>query len=229
MLHGLLGLSFFLGALPVPSAPVPEADAERALLDQVIRGRPAAVRLVARRLLPVIQGRVRRALRRLTPAHLDDADDVVQKIWVVLLKDDGRQLKAYDAARGLSLEAYVGMIAEREVRNHIQHESASTRRPEAGHLSLDEVSDVPAARPDPEALVLSADLAARLDAHLMDALGPKGQAVLRLVYGDACPPEQAARLLGCNLQVVYNWQHRIRTLARAFVGASDGAGDLSPR
>jgi RNA polymerase sigma-70 factor (ECF subfamily) len=231
MLYGLLGFSFFLGTLAPAPAPGPatDGDADLALLAQVVRGQPAAVRVVARRLLPVIQARVRRALRRLTPAHLGDADDVVQKIWLVLLKDGGRQLLAYDPTRGVSLEAYVGMISEREVRNHIQHEAASSRRPPAGHASLDEAGEVAASRPDPEAEVVSADLAARLDAHLALALGPKGVAILRLVYGDGCAPEQAARSLGCNLQVVYNWQHRIRTLARAFIAERDGDGDAAAR
>jgi RNA polymerase sigma factor (sigma-70 family) len=236
MWHGGLGLSFVFGALaPGGHRATGENDgaaaADRALLQQVASGQPAAVRLVARRLLPVLQGRVRRALRRLTPAHVDDAEDVVQKIWVVLLKDGARQLLAYDAARGISLEAYVGMIAEREVRNHIQHETAAARRPAEGHAPLDEAGDVPNADPGPEADVLSADFAARLDAHLMGSLGPKGQAVLRLVYGDACAPDRAARALGCNLQVVYNWQHRIRTLAREFVAAHGGSGPpaVSPR
>ena len=236
MLHGWLGLSFVFGALsPLgagsatrPADPVAAAD--HALLRQMAAGQPAAIRLVTRRLLPVLQARVRRALRRWTPAHVDDADDVVQKIWLVLLKDGARQLLAYDPERGISLEAYVGLIAEREVRNHIQHESAAIRRPAEGHAALDEAGEVPTPAPDPEAALMSADFADRLDAHLMAALGPRGQAVLRLVYGDACPPDRAARALGCNLQVVYNWQHRIRALARAFVDGQDAPppAPLSP-
>ena len=31
--------------------------------------------------------------------------------------------------------------------------------------------------------------------------------------------DDAARMLGCNAQVVYNWQHKIRGLARDFLAA----------
>ena len=64
---------------------------------------------------------------------------------------------------------------------------------------------------------MSNDLVGRLDAHLMAGLAAKGQAIYRLVYTDARAPEEVATLLGCNVQVVYNWQHKIRALARVFL------------
>ena len=51
----------------------------------------------------------------------------------------------------------------------------------------------------------------------MAGLAAKGQAIYRLVYTDARAPEEVATLLGCNVQVVYNWQHKIRALARVFL------------
>lgn len=200
----------------------PDAEPDLQLLRQAVAGAPAASRILVRRLAPVVQARALRVLRRLTPSHVDDADDICQKVWVVLLKDGGRQLLAFDPARGISLEAYVGMIAEREVRNHLQHELAHGRRPKEGFAPLEAAEEVPGPAPGPEAATLSADLAARLDAHLLGNLPPKGQLVLRLVYSDHLTPEEAATALGCQLQVVYNWQHRIRTLARAFMAAAGG-------
>jgi RNA polymerase sigma factor (sigma-70 family) len=213
----------FLGHLAALGAGVTGTaggEAELALIAQAVRGVPAAVRVLTRRLAPVIQARVMRVLRRLTPAHMGDADDVVQKVWVVLLKDTGRQFLAFDAARGISLEAYVGMIAEREVRNHVQHELASIRRPSDGLASLDEATEVPAPTPSPEGEVMQNDLVARLDAYLLAELPPRGQLVYRLIYADARSPDEAAAMLGCQVQVIYNWQHRVRTLSREFLAAN---------
>jgi RNA polymerase sigma factor (sigma-70 family) len=212
----------FLGSLSAASSgadPAAGGDPERALIGQAVRGVPAAVRLLTRRLAPVIQARVTRVLRRLTPTHLGDADDVAQKVWLTLLKDAGRQFLAFDAARGISLEAYVGMIAEREVRNHVQHELAGSRRPTDGLAPLDEATEVATASPSPEGEAVQNDLVARLDAHLLASLPPRGQLVYRLIYADARAPDEAAAMLGCQVQVVYNWQHRVRTLSREFLAA----------
>lgn len=211
----------FLGHLAaLGAAPATGGDAEVALIAQAVRGVPAAVRLLTRRLAPVIQARVMRVLRRLTPAHMGDADDVVQKVWLVLLKDAGRQFLAFDAARGISLEAYVGMIAEREVRNHVQHELAGIRRPADGLAPLDEATEVAAGTPTPEGEVVQNDLVARLDAHLLESLPPRGQLVYRLIYADGRTTEEAAAMLGCQVQVIYNWQHRVRTISREFLAAN---------
>lgn len=191
------------------------ADAE--LLRRAVRGEAGPVRIVTRRLNPAIQARVMRVLRRLTPAHLDDAPDVVQGVWLALLKDEGRQLLAFDPARGISLEAYVGMIAERETRNHIQHRAAGVRRPSEGFAPLEDADLEAAATPSPEAEVGGRELEARLLAYLEANLGERGLAVLRIVFTDEQTPEAAAQMLGCTLQVVYNWQHKIRGLARTFL------------
>lgn len=211
--------SLFAVALGRPQSVEP-VETDRDVLRLAVRGTPSAVRLLTRRLNPVMQARILRVLRKLTPGHLDDAGDVLQAAWVALLKDGGRQLLAFDPARGISLEAYAGMIAEREVRNHIQHQSAQMRRPDDGFAPLDDAAEHQASSPTPEEDLVGRDLEARLLAHLEAALPPKGQAVFRLIYTDGRSVEDTARMLGANVQVVYNWQHRVRTLAREFLASS---------
>ncbi|MGV3621265.1 MAG: helix-turn-helix domain-containing protein [Archangium sp.] len=40
--------------------------------------------------------------------------------------------------------------------------------------------------------------------------------MLKCLYSDGLDADETARVLGVNRQVVYNWQHRIRSLAREF-------------
>jgi RNA polymerase sigma factor (sigma-70 family) len=154
---------------------------------------------------------------------LDEVDDVIQSVWLVLWKDDGRQLQAWSPDRGISLEAYVGMIAERETGNHLQRVTA-LRRGEAQTDSFHAAGpdgrgdlEMPAPGASPEQVVEADDLMRALEAHLSTELSEKGRLVLALVYVDGRSPDEAARLLGVQLQVVYNWQHKIRGLARDFL------------
>ncbi len=199
----------------------PAAAREAAtLVALALSGRGAAARVLTRRLLPVIRGRVaahfaRRAGQRIG-AH--DADDMVQDIWATLLQDGGRLLRAYDPTRGMTLEGYVGLLCRRELWR--RGEQAARLKRGGGQVfeTLDDPLPDGGALPEEEAV--GRDLLAGLLAHLRATLPVRGRAVLAYVYEDARDPQEAAEALGVNLQVVYNWQHRIRQESRAFLTAN---------
>ena len=93
----------------------------------------------------------------------------------------------------------------------------------APEANLDDVFDARTHDPDPEALALGHDLAAGLDAHLNATLPERGRLVLRAIYEDGLEPQAVADLLGVNLQVIYNWQHKIRLTCRAFLTEAGAA------
>lgn len=192
---------------------VPPGDprAQQLVADAMAGPGPARDELI-RRLTPVIRARVRRRLARLGTLGAHDGDDLTQDIWVVLVKDDGRQLRAYDSGRGASLENYVGRIAEREVGNRLDKVRALKRGGNATAAALD---DVQIAGEDGTRVVSRATLASLLK-HLDAELPARGKLVLRLLYADGLKPADAARVMGVKVQVVYNWQHKIRGLAKAF-------------
>lgn len=192
------------------------------LLRRALTGHKASQRMLIRRLMPVICAHVRRALARRAGrmSAAEDGHDVVQEIWLVLMRDDGAQLRSFDP-RKASLEWYVGLIADREVGNRLQKARALKRGGDQRPVDLDDARHVAAAGPTPEEASMQRDLAGRLSTHLLDALPPKGQLVFRLLYTDGCDVKQAAEAMGVNRQVVYNWQFKIRKLAQAFV---DGQG-----
>lgn len=181
-----------------------------ALVAAAARGDRTAVRALVDRLFPVVRARVRALQARRTDVRGLDQPDLIQQVFVCLLENGARQLTLWDPARGASLEGYVGMVTEREVGNAAQ--KLSTRGRYEVHVGADALIDAPS----PEAHAVARDMTARLGSFLEAQLPPKGRVVFRCLYSDGLDAEETARVLGVNRQVVYNWQHRIRSLAREF-------------
>ena len=198
------------------------AHSEETLIERALDGSVAAQRMLARRLLPVICAHTRRALSRQIGIADQDGHDIVQSVWIVLLDNDGRQLRAYDPDRGASLEHYVGMIAQRTVSNVIRNRYAEKRGGGQIPAPLDEARAISDSVGGPEAATEARDLATALQAHLKSTLSARGQVVYNLLYIDEEPVERVAVLLGVKRSVIYNWQHRIRAAAREFVEKRSG-------
>lgn len=198
----LLALLIFAAAL--------SADPDLRMLRRALGGHGRAMRALVDRLLPVIRARVRRRVRDAP----EQREDMVQDVWVYLLADGGAALQAFDATKGSSLEGFVGMLTERRIID--AHRKATAARRGADKTVHDPAAIANAVDAQtPEDVAVSSDLSRKLGAHLMAVLPGVGQLVFRLIYTDACSPAEAARAMGVKVQVVYNWQHRIRAEVRA--------------
>ncbi len=201
----------------------PLSLAAHADLDLIVRaasGARAARTALARRLDPTIRARVARVLQRLTPAQAGDADDIAQQVWCTLLKDDARQLRAYEPGRGISLEAYVGMVAEREVRNHIAAACTRKRGADRRVTLTDAVAmQTACSGPTPEASVMTRDLVDRLGDVLAHRFPERALNVMSLCMAGAEAPNQAASALNMPSQQVYNWMFQLRRASREFLTA----------
>lgn len=88
-------------------------------LDRTLAGDQSAAGELVRAIRPAIQARVVRVLlayrgtARGRPPR-QDLDDLVQHVFVQLLADGARDLRAYDRTMGLAFLGYIGMLAERE-------------------------------------------------------------------------------------------------------------------
>lgn len=188
------------------------------LLRRALEGDRESHRTLVARLMPVVQARVLRRVGR----RRGSTEDLVQEVWKALFENRGRKLLAFAPERGATLEGFVGRIAEREVLSIIRSQMARKR---GGHLNpvvaLEEGSGpavgVADSSASPEAVAAAADLAARLGEHLAATLPERGLLILRYVFSDGLNPIEAARLLGVKVQVVYNWKHKIRAVAEAFL------------
>ncbi len=187
----------------------------RLLIRRTLRGDGRCGRELLRRLTPVIQARVRRALG--WRADAARVEDLVQEVWSVLMQDSGRLLLAYDPGREASLEGYVGGIARRTASTLIRKDLAQKRGGQVVQVAIDERSCTPATTSTPQTKTERRELLDSLAAHLEQHLPERGQLVLRYCFVDGHRPAHVAQALGVKQQVVYNWQHRIRSLAREFV------------
>lgn len=195
----------------------PATDAE--LIQRCLAGDRRAGRTLVHRLLPVIRARVRRCLGSAT---MGEIDDLVQEIWTGLLADDGRQLRGWDAAKGASLENYVGLIAKRKTLNALEHSRAQRRGggqaaaelEAADHLTLPE---------RPSGAIYRRDQLVRLADHLRTTLPERGWLIFRLHFTDGHEVPEVAQALNVTAQVVYNWVFRIRQEARAWLTAQEAS------
>ncbi len=192
---------------------------DQLLVRQALAGDAAAGDELVARLLPVVRSRARRARARDPRQKIPDTvDDMIQEVWLVLVGRGGERLRAWDPDRGLSLERYVGLVAEREITRLRTRAAAQKRGGHLRALGSDALDSMTTPNPSPEEGLLARDLAAHLGAHLQEALPTRGQLVFRHAYTDGRSPNEVARLMGVKVQVVYNWQHKIRELTRAFLG-----------
>ena len=194
-------------------------DGARELIQRAKKGEPQATRILVERLMPIVQARVHRRLMRTQGQKIGphDRDDLVQEIWLALVKDDLRALAAYDPERGATLEGYVGMISEREIGNIRQRElDAQKRKTNRLSIAVDQIDFVARSADSPEANLEGRRMSEALGSFLEERLPPRGRLICRYVYGDQTPIERIAEVLGVSRQVIYNWQHRIRQLASEF-------------
>ena len=207
----IFALARLLGRLlPTPN------DTE--LVARAAAGQRSAVETLATRLAPILQARARRFLRGMGyRIAADELDDLVQEVWLVLLKDGARQLQAWDPSRGATLEGYVGMVADRELRNQLAARRRLKRGGDQVDVGLEGTEHTPHGTAGPEGLVIGHHLEVDLGGHLAAHLPELGRLVYALLYQDGLGPAEAATVLQVNTQVVYNWQHKIRGLARQFL------------
>ena len=146
---------------------------------------------------------------------LYDAHDLVQEVWVRLLSNGCRILNKYDSERGASLEYYVSLVARREANNLLRREKHDRRENNLmdKHVvnNMDEYIGT-----IPEPIMEARDSVSRLSDWLTsNGISRHGIDILHSTMNSESPVEIAGRL-GVTIQIVYNWQHRIRTLSRVF-------------
>ena len=198
---------------------VSSTDDDSAFVRRALSGDRWARTKLIRRLMPVVLARVRRISSR--SGSTNSTDDLVQEVWLKLFAADGKKLLAFAPERGSTLEGFVGLIAEREAIRCLRTTGAKRR---GGHLRMESTDDryghsspLPDPAASPEAVTETSDLVTRLGDHLQENLPERGRLVWRFVFTDGLEPMEAARVMGVKVQVVYNWQHKIRGLAREFL------------
>ena len=180
------------------------------------------------RLTPVIQARAARCLLRTGrgagPRLRQELMDLVQQVFLTLFDERGRVLASWDPARGLSLDNFVGLVAERQVLSILR---SGKRDPWREDPTLVEDLDGPSEEPDPEEAAASREELELLLARLREALSPLGWQLFDLLYLQERSVSEVEAATGLSADAVYAWRSRLRKLARSLLG--DRMSESAPR
>jgi len=195
---------------------------ELELIEEALQGGVQAQAQLRDRVEPVIRARARAfAARRIARRiGVDDAEDLTQRVWLELWREDGRLLRAYDPQRGMNLAGYVGLITQRELWRAAEQQAAQKRsREHEESFGNEEPQSLDAASNCPESILGTQELLRGVDEYVRSRLSPRAQLAYTLLYAEGLEVREVVGRLEVDPQTVYNWQHEIRRLARQYVEA----------
>lgn len=193
-------------------------DDPREVVQRALAGDGGAVRALIGELMPVIQARVARMLMRYAGQARgrdirQELEDLCQEVFVLLFKDSGKVLKAWDPARGMSLANFVGLVAERRV---LQVFRSNRQNPwsedptEARDLQAKESRRTASA----EGAVAAKQLFDRMLDRLTVELSPLGMDMFRALLLEQRKVAEVASAYDMTLKAVYAWQSRLKKRVR---------------
>ena len=191
-----------------------EAEELRSELARALAGDREALEVIVEGLTPVIHARVARALLRddrSTGGVRQVVEDLVQQVYVDLFEDDAKVLRDWHPERGLSLQNFVGLVAERRVYSTLRRTRRNPWTEEPGEAPLFER---PATAPGPERRAGSRQRLRRMLEGLRAELSPLGWRVFELLFLRELPVSDVGFETGLSRDAVYAWRSRLRRLAR---------------
>lgn len=192
----------------------PDGPADRALVARALARDGDALAALVARLTPVVQARVaRRLLRRgveLGRSVRQEVEDLSQEVFLSLFADDGRVLASWEAGRGLSLDNFVGLVAERQAVSILR---TGKRNPWKEDPTLTAELDGATTAPDPEVSASSRQTLSRLLDRLREELSPLGWRLFDLIFVQERSVAEVEGETGLSAAAVYAWRSRLRRLA----------------
>src|SRR6185295_17821542 len=143
-----------------------------------------ALASLVRRLTPVVQARVARKLllcRDRSGSTRDvrqEVEDLTQDIFLILFADDGKVLRGWDPARGLSLANFVGLVAERQTVSILR---SGRRSPWRDDPTLSDEMERIASPVETEKTAASREVLGQLFDRLTEELSPLGRRLFDLL------------------------------------------------
>ena len=202
-----------------------DADDSVGLLREALGGDQAALTRLVALLTPVIQARVARTLLARRSCLGSDrnvrqeVEDLTQEIFLSLFAGGGRVLRSWEAARGLSLKNFVGLVSERQVVSFLR---SGKRNPWKEEPTSAEDLDVAAADLEPEEVTASREQLRLLLERLRERLRPLGRHLFELLFVQELSLTETMASSGLSADAVYAWRSRLRRLARDLLAELSG-------
>ncbi len=186
------------------------------LVSQALAGHEPALASLVDLLTPVVQARVARALLAHRPpgggrSIREQVEDLTQEVFLTLFADGARVLKTWNSDRGLSLENFVGLVAQRRAISMLR---TGKRSPWKEDPTLDDELDGAAPDPDPEERTASREHLRLLLGRLKEELSPLGWRLFDLLLVRERSVKEVRAETGMSRDAVYAWRSRLRKLAR---------------
>ncbi len=210
------------------------ADDLKTTLEHALAGDAASTSALVRELLPVVQVRVYRSLVARSRAARgrdvrQEIEDIAQEVLCRLFIDDARVLRSWDAARGLSIRNFVGLVAEREAG----HVMRSGRRSPWTHdpVDSDELARVGGTTEGADGALASRDVFDAIWERLKEQLSPRGCELFQWLVVDERSVEDVCEAFAMQPDAVYAWRSRMLKRVReiaAQLDADSSSGRAAP-
>lgn len=190
---------------------------DQSRLAAAIDGNPKALQELVGELTPVVQARVARALLRHAAGRSrstqQEVEDMTQEVFLSMFADDHKVLRSWDPELGLSLQNFVGLVAQRRVVSILRtHKREPWFEEPMADLGADDVHTAPVWM---ESAVQSRQLLERLVEQLEATLSQRGYALFLRLYVHEESVEAVADALGMTPNAVHQWRHRLGAAAKA--------------
>jgi DNA-directed RNA polymerase specialized sigma24 family protein len=197
----------------------------KATVDAALAGDRRVLRELVTTLTPLVQTRVTRTVLRRRGTSAGDVrafvEDLVQDTFVALLHDRGKLLRTWNPERGLSLESFVGLVAEQRVLATLR---SRRKNPWTEELAVDD-ADLDVADPHqagPEALVSSRAALQSLFDEVRARLSPLGfELFMALVVREESAASVSERTK-LSISAVHAWSSRLKRLVHALAASEVG-------
>lgn len=206
---------------PVTEDHLPEPDDLRDLIQQALAGQHDSVRALVERLSPVIAKRVAATLWQRRPKDnvAQEASDMIQEVFVSLFEAQGKALRAWDPARGMSLDSFVGLLAQHQVISLLRNGRTSAWREEP--TEAEQLDGFSGGTRNPDAIISSREYLQRLLDRLRDNLSPRGLELFQRIVIDEEAVETLIAETGLTRDALYQWKSRLLRLVRTLSSEID--------
>lgn len=196
------------------------------LLRRALNGDQTSLTGLVAVLTPVVQARVARTLlarRSSLPGGRNvrqEVEDLSQDVFLALFTQDARVLRSWQSERGLSLENFVGLVAERQVLSFLR---SGRRNPWKEDTSLmEDALDAEAPESGPEEVTASREHLSLLLDRLREEVSPQGRRLFDLLFVQEMSLPEVRSASGLSDDAVYAWRSRLRRVARKILAEMSG-------